>query len=242
METVGIIIVLASMAAALFGLVNLVKPLGFLGIRRRRWAAAVVGGSVVAFMVGSVIGAAGSPGGLEGAASAGRAEPAPAAPTKAPPRPAGVTREEFQMVWSQVKAQMEPCDAAVQRAGQAMQTGDAYAAYPLVTRAQSVCQDNWMAVGDIDIPRSAKGDVRKAIVEARDGCGTALFVKQDAMEQVAKVVDGEGRPSAVSAARQRMEEAGSMTMVCIVGFMRAGEATGHTLPEFEQATAAAKAG
>lgn len=243
METVATIIVLASVGAALFGLVNLIKPLGLLRIRRRRYAAAVVGGSVVTFFGAALLGAASQPGGLNagieraekerearGGAAAGPAE-APAV-KEAPPE--GVTQGEFNAVWGAAKVVMSRCDTPVRRAGEIVGTGDVYAAYPAVQRAEQDCNQAMMLMRDIEPPKSAKGDVRRAIVEARDACATTAFIKGDAMKKLGLVVNGDARPSAFADAKAELERGQLSNLHCLAKFAAAAEAAGVTLPEFDQ--------
>lgn len=242
-DAIGITLVLAAFAGFVFGLVNLVKPLGLLRIRNRRRALALLGGSLGVFILGGVVGAAGMPGGLAGAADAAPVSPTPNAQRsiesvdKVRPVTAGISETEFVGVWTSVKAAMEPCDNQVGAAGQTLRGGDLYGAFPLVQRARETCMAASVAVSNVDVPRSAKGDVRKAIEEAKERCSTTMFVKREAMGKVAKVVDGDARPSVVSAAREELERGSTMTMGCLVGFMAAAEKAGHQLPEFRDVMA-----
>lgn len=242
MEAVAILVVLASIGAGLFGLVNLIKPLGWFRLTSRRYAAALVVASFFAFMVGGLMGAASQPGGLSAAMEAEAESSTASAPTKdehtEKAAPAGVTQAEFDSLWARIKIAMEPCDAQVGRAGEAMSGGNAYAAYPLVIRAKDVCWSASSAISDLDLPRSAKGDARKALDEGRDACSMAMFLKRQAMDKVAKVVDGDSRPSAVAAAQSEMEDAGRQTMACVIGMGRAAEASDLVLPEIVEAAAA----
>lgn len=243
MEAVAIIIILASIGAGLFGLINLVKPLGLLRIRRRRYAAAVVGGSVFAFFCGALLGAASQPGGLNTGieraekenGARGEAAAAPAekpAPKQAPPQ--GVTQVEFNAVWGAAKVVMSRCDTPLRRAGEIVGTGDVYAAYPAVQRAEEDCNQAMMLMSDIEPPKSAKGDVRRAIIEARDACATTAFIKADAMKKLGLVVNGDTRPSAFADAKAELERGQLSNLHCLAKFAAAAEAAGVTLPEFDQ--------
>lgn len=242
METVAILIVLASLGAGLFGLINLVKPLGLLRIRRRRYAAAVVAGAVVAFFCGGLLGAASQPGGLkagaeraakerEARAGAGEA-PKPAAAVKAAPPP-GVTQIEFNAVWGATKVVMARCDDPLRRAGEIVGTGDVYAAYPAVQRAEQECNRAMMLMRDIDPPKSAKGAVKRAFLDAREACSTTAFIKGQAMEKLGRVINGDARPSAVSDAKAEIENGQMANVSCIAKFAAAATAAGLTLPEFQ---------
>lgn len=249
METIGFIVVIVSFFAAIFGIINIIHPIKRLRIHKRLIGLFIVLGSVVGCTGGAVLGVAGQPGGWGAemarqeadrkAAEAASPTPATAgpAPKAEPARPAGMTQAEFETTWSAVKASTAPCDNQVAAAGRLIGAGDVYAAYPAVQRAQATCSNAMSAISDVSIPRSAKVDVRRAMEDARSTCSTSAFVKFQAMEKVAKVVDGDSRPSAVAAAQADMEAAQGYQMRCIVGFMGAAQKAGLVLPEIRDGAA-----
>lgn len=246
MEAIAVIIILAAVGAGIFGLINLAKPLGFLRIRRRRHGAAVLGGSIVAFFLGGLLGAASQPGGLEAgrakaAAEREAAEKAKPAPAPAPaPKPTGVTQAELNATWGATKVIMDQCDGPVAAAGQSLSGGDVYAAYPYVQRAEQACTDAMMRMSDLAIPRSAKGDVRKAFNDAKSACQTTAFIKSEAMKKVGIVVNGDTRPSAFTDAQAEMKQGQIASLNCVATFAKAAEAADLVLPEFQAATAEAE--
>lgn len=218
MEILAIMVALASVAGFLFGLVNLVKPLGWLKITRRRHGLYLVVGSFFVFIFASLVGAASQPGGLS-AASEGAAGPAErASPKEAAAKPAGLTQAEYDQLWTQTSQIMEGCDLPMRAAGEALGTGDPYAAFGPVTRARRACEAAWLEMSDLRLPRSARGDVKKAAEKAVDECEMALFLKREAMGQVAKVLDGDTRPSAVQKAQEDMESATASTYMCVAAY------------------------
>ena len=239
MEAVAIIIVLASFAAGVYGIINIIKPLGFLRIRKRWHGLVVLGGSCFTFVLGGLLGAAGQPGGLSAApAEASAKAPESGAPAQAAAKkPAGVTQVEFNTMWSQMKSVVGQCDAAVAGAQEGMKSGDVYKAYPRIQMAYEVCRDASLDVYKVEVPRSAKGEIRKKLLQARDACQMSIVSKQIAMESVGKVANGDGRPSAVSKAQEDMETSGQGALQCAVGFMGAASEAGLTLPEIEEAAA-----
>ena len=247
MEAIAVIIILAAVLVGIFGLINIAKPLGLLRIRRRRHGAAVVGGSVLVFFLGGLLGAASQPGGLKtgpeqsGAEQQSAENPQPAAVTAPEPKPTGVTQAELDATWGATKVIMDRCDVPMRAAGEAVGTGDMYEAYPLVQRAEQACTDAMMKMSDLDIPRSAKGEVRKAFNTAKQACQTTAYIKSEAMKKVGVVVNGDTRPSAFADAKSEMEQGQLGTMQCILGFAKAAEAASLVLPEFQDAVAAAKA-
>jgi hypothetical protein len=232
MEAVAIIIILASIGAGLFGLINLVKPLGLLRIRRRRYAAAVVGGSVFAFFCGALLGAASQPGGLntgiERAEKENGARGAGAAPKVE--QPAGVTQAEFDAYYNGVQDALRPCDTAVTAAAESIQGGDVYSAYPVVSRAEDLCLSTGSDVRSVKIPRSARGEVKKAFEEARDACEYVGTAKWSAMRQAAKVLDGDSRPSTVSNAKAELGGMNTATIQCVTTILGVAVKAGVKLP------------
>ena len=242
METFAIIMVLASFVVGIFGLINIAKPLGWLKITRRLHGAAVFGASIVAFFLFSLLGAASQPGGLS-AAPAEASTKAPEVKEKADApsevaakKPVGVTQAEFNAMWSQMKSVVGQCDAAVAGAQEGMKTGDVYKAYPRIQRAVEVCRDASLDAYNVEVPRSAKGEIRKKLLDGRDACQMSIIAKQIAMESVGKVANGDGRPSAVSKAQEDMERSGQGALHCAVGFMSAANEAGLVLPEVEDAS------
>lgn len=239
MQALAIFIVLISPLVFIFGLVNLIRPIKAARITRRRVGGFIMLGSVVAFMAGGLIGAATQPTAptqrVADEVSAPNGGPMPAPPAQ----PEGVTQAEFTGMWTMTKNAFEPCDAQINAAASALQGGNAYAAYPVVEGAKSVCSDAHSALYDIALPRSAKGDVKKALQKAKEDCSLSGFLKFQAMDKMLKVVDGDQRPSAVSEATSALRDAGSSTMMCVAAYAGAAETAHLKLPEFEEAQAKA---
>lgn len=242
METVATLIVLASVIAALFGLVNLIKPLGLLRIRRRRYAAAVLGGSILAFFGGALLGAASQPGGLnagieraekEREARAGAATATAAAPAAKKQVSDQLTQAEYEAYINGVQSALRPCDTAVSAAVDGIKGGDSYAAYPLVSRAEDLCLSTSSNVSAVKIPRSAKGETKKAFQDAREACEFVGTAKWAAMREAAKVLDGDNRPSAVSKAKADLEAMNPATTRCVMTIALIGVQAGLKLPDQE---------
>lgn len=254
METIAIIIVLLCSAAFVFGAVNVIYPLKALRIHKRLVGVFIILGSLAGCVGGGIMGAASQPGGFQAAIDkaeadrvatekaaadqADRTAPqrATVAAVPAPPRrPTGLTQGELETMWTSVKNAMAPCDSRVSRAGEILGGGDMYAAYAAVQQAKEVCSRGNSDVMAVDVPRSARGEVHDALMQARERCSTSVFVKYQAMGKIERVVDGDARPSAVAAAQTSMEEAQTFTLGCAVGFMSAAQKAGLVLPEVAQA-------
>lgn len=232
METVGSLIILVSFAAFILGVVNAIKPQAWMKVRKRLVGLFIILGS----MAGCVAG--------------GSMMPAPASPetpaekgvvaAPAPAKPSGMTQAEFTAVWSDVKARMERCDAPTRRAAESLSTGDVYAAFAPTQAAAAACEDVWMEMSSIELPRSAKGEVRKSLKEAIDVCETAAYAKREALKSLLKVIDGDQRPSVMNEVTSEMERGKNGTMMCGIGFMGVAEEAGLVLPELEEVMKAAE--
>lgn len=228
MEALAMAIVLLSVPMFIFGLVNVIRPIQKIGIRHRAIGGVIMLGAFFSFFAGGLLGAASQPGGLEGLPEdrPAAAEKNDRAPAKKAAPPANITQAEFDAVWTQATQIMGPCDRAVDTATTALQSGNAYTAYPAVQRAERTCGSVSLDMFDLDIPRSAKGEVREKLKEAKDRCQSAMTQKQIAMKGIARVLDGDARPSAVSAAQEDAERAQAMVLGCAVSFMGAAQAGG----------------
>jgi len=241
-------IIFVSFIAFILGVVNVIRPQVWMKVRKRLIGAFIILGSMAGCVGGSIIGASADPGfaaSMEASRAEREAREARAAEEdKAKPaevRPAGVTQAEFNTLWSAVKSNMERCDAPLRRAGEAISSGDAYVAFAPVKAAGAACRAAWLDTGKLEIPRSAKGDVKKALNEARSTCDTANYTKMEAMDEMAKVLDGDARPSVMASLSETMDRGKVLSTGCVLAFMGAAEKAGLTLPEFEKAMKDAQA-
>lgn len=241
-------IIFVSFIAFILGVVNVIRPQAWMKVRKRLIGAFIILGSMAGCVGGSIMSASADPG-LAAAMEAGRAEreareAKAAEEDKAKPaevRPAGMTQAEFNSVWSDVKVKMERCDVAVRRAGEVVGSGNAYAAYGPTKSAAEVCRSAWSEMSSIRAPRSAKGEVKKAMQDARSRCSDAVLWKQMAMDALVKVLDGDQRPSAMSDATDKLSTARDLSTGCWLGYLSAAEKAGLDLPEFEKAMKDAQA-
>lgn len=236
MEVFAGFVVLASLLLGLFGLVNLVKPLGVAKITRRRHAAGVIAGAVFLLFAGGLLGAASQPGGLSAAADAPAVKgPADPEVKRAEAKPAGISQAEYDAYYQGVMVALGPCDTAVSTAAEAMQGGDILTAYSAAKHAEDTCLSTNTNVRAVKIPRSARGEVKDAFEEAREACEYVGTAKWAAMRQAAKVLDGDMRPSAVSRAKEDLEAIGPVTMRCVATVIGVGVKAGVQLPGDDEA-------
>lgn len=231
MEAIGGFIVFASFAAFVLGVVNIIRPQGWMRVRKRLVGAFIVLGS----MGGCVAGASMLP---QPPPSTDVSVEAKAVAAPAPKRE-GMTQAEFDGVWSDVKTRMERCDGPTRRAAEALGTGDVYAAFAPTKAAAAACEDVWLKMSTFELPRAAKGEVRKALKEAIDICETATYAKREALQGLMKVLDGDQRPSVMEQVTSEMERGKAATTMCGIAFMGVAEEAGLVLPELQEAMKAA---
>lgn len=234
MQAIGSLIILASFAAFILGVVNVIRPQAWMKVQKRLVGLFIILGSMAGCVAGGSM-MPPAPATTEATINVEKGEAA-AAPEQAPKKD-GLTQAEFNAMWSEMKAVLASCDNAVSGAQASMKTGDVYKAYPRIQRAAEVCGKASLAAYSVDVPRSAKGEVRKKLTKGREICQMSIVSKQIAMESVAKVANGDSRPSAVSKAQEDMERGSTGAMACAVGFMAAANEAGLTLPEIEEAAA-----
>lgn len=152
-----------------------------------------------------------------------------------------MTQAEFNVVWSDVKSRSERCDGPTRRAGEALSTGDRYAAFAPTKAAAAACEDVWLKMSNVPLPKSAKGDVRKSLNDAIDTCETAVYAKREALQALLKVLDGDERPSTMNTVTTEMERGKNGSLMCGIGFLGVAEEAGLVLPEVEEALQAAEA-
>lgn len=230
-EFFGGLLVLASLAGFIVAIIALIKPIPKIGLSSRKRALLAIPASFIVMLMGGALlppvekeaVAATTPNAaVSNAASANEAVPEPE------------MTAEVQGHWKTVLAALKPCDNAAKRVAEAS-GGDvnAYELYPVLTNASDVCRGSWSAVQDIDPPKSAKGEAKEAFEKALSDCTMAYLFKSDAYRQMAKVLDGDMRPSAVNKAKESMDAATSGQMVCVAGYMSAAIKAGVSLDAFK---------
>lgn len=234
MFSFALVIFLLSIPVGIAGLVLVIKPIP--PITKRRVGAGILAGSFVLFWASIIIAGMDMPEGQQPSAAAAakgqQGERARGAAVPAPKveKPAGVAQAEYETYYDGVMNALKPCDTAVSSASTAIGAGDVYAAYPVVQRAEQVCLSTAGDVRAVRIPRSAKGEVKKSFEGARESCSMTGTMKWAGMRALAKVLDGDMRPSAVSDAKQQMAASSSYALVCAANMVQIAQAAGLELP------------
>lgn len=131
-------------------------------------------------------------------------------------------------LWNRINSTVAQCDAISERV--AVESGrrnpSPYTLYPLVESADSICSAEALEVRRLTVPDAIPSRYRGAFEDAIETCSNAYFAKSSAYESMAKVLDGNIRPSAVSAAQQNAERAQAGVMLCGIGFIKAATDAG----------------
>lgn len=144
----------------------------------------------------------------------------------APPDVKKLLEAEAQQVWKAVIAAAEPCEQSSKKLAVASKTRDVYEMYPAATDGAAACRDASSQTRSLDPPHSAAGEVKAAFEKAIERCADGHLLRANAFEQVAKVLDGDARPSAVTEAQKSMEASSVSGMFCATEMFSAAEKGG----------------
>lgn len=220
-EFLGGLLALVSLGAMGISLIAIIRPLPKLNLPTRRKAALAFAASFALMIVAGAILPTRPPSEAQTTSTSAR-EPPPSKPASKIDLTA-----DTKAMWDEILVAVAPCDAASKLVASASdRSGDVYEVYEVVKEAESRCTVSWQALNDLDPPRSAKGQAKKHLAEAISTCSTAYWMKKEAYEKMAKVLDGDMRPSAVTTAKSSMEDATGAQLACVAGLMGAAEKAG----------------
>lgn len=235
------LILMAVFVVALIGLFVRMPPVGLTSRKRAAWTMA---GCFVAFLILVAIVPADD---QQQTASTG--SPTPTSPAKAAPKSEGdraVLQGQSDQLWQKIEYTLQPCDAYVQVAGEAVSgvgrgtTGiaDAYEAASAAKRACDLVRSDMYGLKP---PPASRGEVKDAYEAAITSCRETTRSKSSTMEAMAKFLDGDQRPSVQVEIKQGMEEGQRQAMRCVLSYMEATEKGGVTMKSVRDAAARAKA-
>lgn len=141
------------------------------------------------------------------------------APEQAPA--AKLTIDDAKSLWNQIVYNGRLCDIASKGVAEAAETGDRYKLYPALRDGIEACKRASIDIMGLEPPEAATGEIKNAFDESIDTCSMAHVQKQMAFEAMAKVVDGDMSPSAVTHAKERSEASQMGMLQCGATFMKA---------------------
>lgn len=210
-EFFGGLLVLAAFALFIISIIALIKPLKTLKLGSRKRAALALVGSFILMMIGGSILPPPSPEEVaareaEEAQAKAKREQTQAAEKKARDdasaaelaRLKPVMTQAATQLWNRINSTVADCDAASEAVSNAAGARNAnpYTLYPLVQRAESVCSDEALELRRIEVPDEIPSRYRDGFREAIETCSNAYIAKMSAFDSMAKVLDGNTRPSA----------------------------------------------
>lgn len=247
-EGIGALLALLAMGLLAVSIVALIHPLKTIKLGSRKRAGAALGGSFGLFILAGIVMPSPTP---EELAEMERAaaetekletERAAAEAERLKPQITAAAR----MLWTNVTTQVGRCDEAGAAVADYVGSRGAniYDAYQIVQQAENLCSSSATRVSDIDVPDAIPSEARGSFREAITTCRDAYYAKSSAYGQMARVIDGDARPSAVAEARDAATRSQAGQMLCALGFMEAaseagldvGEVLGEEFPEQPEAS------
>lgn len=149
------------------------------------------------------------------------------------PGDAAKARADLKALWGRVLATAQTCDAANTKATEALGVIDAgdrdiYEVYGLAKQAHEVCKAAWLEIGNFDAPGSLAPSDREKVTQTLKRCELAYFSRQESLEVMMRVIDGDVKPSTVQEFTEGAKAAQAGTMLCVAGFIEAGATAGET--------------
>jgi hypothetical protein len=123
------------------------------------------------------------------------------------------------------------CDTAGDQAKALLKSGETVGGYQVLTEAQDQCKAAFMAVTNMQVPEVENTESKTALGAAKDACGVAYWSKRNAYRDVAKVINGDERPSAQATAADSSTKANDQLGACVAQMMKAVHEAGGSVPE-----------
>lgn len=250
-EGLGALVALAGMLLFLVSIVCLIRPIKAIKLGTRKRAGLALVGSIILFTAGGFIMPPPTPEQIAEREAAEKQREADrskreeeraaqrAAEDKANEERAAAELERQKPVmtaaaktlWDQVAAQASPCDTTGKNLADYLGRRGAsiYEAYDLANAANRICGETATNIGRLRAPTEIPSQKREAFTEALTTCRNAYYAKSSAFSQMADVLNGDMRPSAVAEARQASERSQAGTMLCGLGFLKAVNDAGLSL-------------
>jgi len=232
------------MAVFVVAVVALFVRLPKVGLSSRKRALWTMAGCVIAFLILVALVPAESQPPADKPAT-----PKPGAPAQPPPKvedgKAALQRQSDEL-WGKIEATLQPCDAYVQAAGEAVSAsgsgaGSTADAYEAATTAKRACDLVVSDMFEVKPPAAARGEVKDAFDDAISTCRDTATVKSMTMQSLAKYLDGDRRPSVEVEIKERMADSKTQAMRCVLSYLKASEKGGVTMKSLREAEAKAKA-
>lgn len=138
----------------------------------------------------------------------------------------------FNRFWSGVLNASRPCEEAQQNFAAQLQARQfSVAAYNAASRGRQVCFSAHNAIRGMEFPEGIEGEASEAIRKGIDACTEAALARMAFLDIAASVVDGDRRPSRLSAAQAQGQAAQAQTLQCVVHITDGAAKAGLMVPE-----------
>lgn len=234
-EALGALFALLAMGLLAVSIVALIHPLKTIKLGSRKRAGAALGGSFGLFILAGMVMPPPTPEELaereRAATEAKKLEVERAAAEAKRLKPEITTAART--LWNTVTSHVGRCDEAGADVANYVGSRGAniYDAYEMVQQARILCSSSASRVSDIDVPGAIPSANHDGFREALRTCRDAYYAKSSAYEQMARVIDGDSRPSAVAEAREAATRSQAGQMLCAIGFMEAANEAGLDVRE-----------
>jgi hypothetical protein len=145
------------------------------------------------------------------------------------------THNEIVQLWTRIVEVGRECDGTRKRVVAALEKADRYGAYERASRGSAICLTAYNTVRNMEAPSGLEGEPKGGIEKAFGTCADAYLWKKIGFDDLQKVIDGDARPSVVSAAKERAEASQMLTMQCAAQYLAAGHAAGVPLERISAA-------
>jgi hypothetical protein len=231
------------MATFAIGFIGLFIRIPQIGLRSRGAAVWTMIGSFLIFLaVGMSLQAKTTPVAPERPPEKAEAQPKPPPPADEK----AALQAESDQLWSQIENTTAPCDAYVDKAGQALSAvgngaGTMADAYEASQSAKSACSMVRSDMFGLKPPPSARGEVKDAYKSAISACSETALIRVVTMETLGKYLDGDRRPSVEVEIKDGMTDAKNQAMRCVLDYLDATQKAGVTMKAFREAEEKTKA-
>ena len=138
----------------------------------------------------------------------------------------------FNRFWSALTDASQPCERAQEDfAAQLGRRQFSVAAYDAASRGQQVCFSAHNAIRVMEVPEGIEGEASESIQKGIDACTEATLARMTFLDIAASVVDGDRRPSRLSAAQAQGQAAQTATLQCVVHITDGATKAGLEMPE-----------
>lgn len=143
-------------------------------------------------------------------------------------------KADLKSLYDTMLAEASQCDrpnsaAADAVSGLAEGRGTTTEAYSLANDAHRACEQAWLNIGKLEPANSFNSAEREKAAKALKTCELAYFARKQSLEKLMTVLDGDMRPSQVTAFTEAARDGQLGLLACVAAFVEVGAAVGVEL-------------